>query len=131
MAVKALALKSEETATNGNGWSLKSLYELVREIDKRQSGDLEAADKRYEERYIGQLREVKTALDNQAKAVDKAEQAADKRFDEFKREMSEKLTDLIKARDTGIGHGVGVREVVAYVISAVVIGAALWPKIHP
>jgi len=120
-----------ELGTNGNGWTLKSLYELVREIDRRQTGDLEAADKRYEERYVGQLREVKTALDGQAQAVTKAEVAAEKRFDEFKREMSEKLDGLITSRDTGFGHGVGVREVIAYMIAAITLGALIWPKIHP
>jgi len=129
-----LTVVNSEDAMSGsaaNGWTLKSLYELVREIDKRQTGDLMAADKRYEERYIGQLREVKTALDGQAESVRKAELSAEKRFDEFRREITEKLDDLIAGRNTGLGKGIGAREVIAYVISACVIGAALWPKIHP
>jgi len=91
-----LTVVNSEDAMSGsaaNGWTLKSLYELVREIDKRQTGDLMAADKRYEERYIGQLREVKTALDGQAESVRKAELSAEKRFDEFRREITEKLDD--------------------------------------
>ena len=120
-----------EPVTNGNGWTLKSLYELIREIDKRHSGALADADRRYEERYIGQLREVKTALDGQAQAVDKAEKAAEKRFDEFRREIGEKLDGLITARDTGFGHGVGAREVIAYVIAALTLGALIIPKIYP
>ena len=123
----------EHHPTNGTGWTLKSLYELIREIDKRHTQALMDADRRYEERYIGQLREVKTALDGQKDAVDKAEVAADKRFDEFKREMSGKITevikslsDLSKSRDTGAGGKVATRELIAYIFGIVGVAAALW-----
>jgi hypothetical protein len=112
--------------TDGAGWTLKSLYELVREIDKRHTQALDDADKRYEERYVGQLREVKTALDGQAQAVQKAENASEKRFDEFRREIAEKLDDLIKSRDTGAGGRIATRELFAYALAIASIAAYFW-----
>ncbi len=105
-------------ATNGRQ---PTVYELLREIDKRYeeqfkagTRELEAADKRYEQRFLAQENALQTALVAQEKAVTaalqaadravtKAEAAAEKRFDQFTLALTEKLDGLLKSRDSGDG----------------------------
>ncbi len=98
-----------------------TVYELLREIDKRYeeqfkagANALEAADKRYEQRFLAQENALQTALVAQEKAVtaalaaadravSKAEAAAEKRFDEFAKTLTEKIDGLLTSRDAGVG----------------------------
>ena len=131
---------------SASGWTVKSLYALLREIDKRyalqfqaQTGELLAADKRYEERFLAsqlavtaafaaQKEAVAAALTAQKEATGKAELAATKAFDAFTKTITEKLDALISSRDTGVGKGLGYREVIAYLITAASIGIWLFHK---
>jgi len=67
-------------------------------------------------------------LTAQKEATGKAELAATKAFDAFTETITEKLDTLISSRDTGIGRGVGYREVIAYLITAASIGIWLFHK---
>ncbi len=112
------AAASASHPTNGRQ---PTVYELLREIDKRYeeqfkagAAALEAADKRYEQRFVAQESALQTALVGQDKsvtaalaaakeAVTKAEIAAEKRFDSFTAQLTEKLDGLLASRDTGRG----------------------------
>jgi hypothetical protein len=125
---------SESPRPNGN--RQPTVYELLREIDKRyeaqfkgQSDALIAADKRYEQRFIAQEQALQTALIGQDKAVNaalaaakeavsKSELAAEKRFDSFTATLTEKLDSLMKDRDTGAGKGLASREMFAWLVGA-------------
>jgi hypothetical protein len=109
------------TTANPNGGRQPTVYELLREIDKRYEEQfkagahaLEAADKRYEQRFLAQENALQTALVAQEKAVTaalaaadravtKAEAAAEKRFDSFSVTLTEKIDGLLKSRDNEIG----------------------------
>ena len=102
----------------------RSIYELLTEIDKRYGlefaavrASIGAADKRYEQRFLAQEKAVDSALIEREKAVIKAEIAAEKRFDALADTFTEKIDNLAVSRDTGIGKGIGYREVFAYVIA--------------
>ncbi len=63
-----------------------------------------------QQRFADSDRAVLAALQAQKEAVDKAEESATKRFDEFKREIGEKLDSLITSRDTGAGKDLQLVE---------------------
>jgi hypothetical protein len=126
---------ADDEDVSASGWTVGALYALLREVDKRyalqfkaQSGELLAADKRYEERFLAsqlavqaafaaQKEAVAAALMAQKEATGKAEVAATKAFDAFTATITEKLDALISSRDTTKGVGTGYREVFAYVLT--------------
>jgi len=128
-------MAGESTPRAASGWSSTSLYELIKEMDKRyalqfqsQSNDLLAADRRYEERFIAgqtavtaafaaQKEATAQALTAQKEATAKAEVAAEKRFDAFTLSLTQKLDDLISSRDNSAGKGVGYREFFGYALA--------------
>ncbi len=122
------------------GYSLRGIYELLKEIDKRyeqqftsQADAMDAADKRYEQRFLAQESAVQTALVGQEKAVaaalaaqkeavSKAEIAADKRFDSF----TELVSSLTTSRDSGAGRSLQARELIAWAIGIIGVLAYFW-----
>ncbi len=73
---------------------------------------------------------VLAALATQKEAVDKAEESTTKRFDEFKREITEKLDLLVTAGASGAGGGLARREIVAYGINLAMLVALVFTATH-
>jgi len=114
-----------------NGWTNRSIYELLQEIDKRYAfefasvrASIEAADKRYEQRFAAQEKAVDSALVEREKAVIKAEIASEKRFDALAETFTEKIDSLVTSRDKNSGAAnvlANVLSVVAVLISAAAV----------
>ncbi len=83
-----------------------------------------------QQRFQDNSTAVLAALTAQKEAVDKAEDAATKRFDEFKREMMEKLDSLITSRDTGTGRSGSYRELIGYGLALSSVIAMVWMATH-
>ena len=132
------SLSNDDDAQRPNGgWTNRSIYELLVEIDKRHESQMRgvydaigAADKRYEQRFLAQEKAVDSALIEREKATTKAEIAAEKRFDALAETFTEKIDSLATSRDTsgGFGHGLSVAWGVA--IGAVTIIASYFVATH-
>jgi hypothetical protein len=83
-----------------------------------------------QQRFQDNSTAVLAALTAQKEAVQKAEDSATARFDEFKREISAKLDLLMTARDAGTGGGLARREVIAYAISLFTLTALVFEIFH-
>ena len=121
----------EDSDRPANGWTNRSIYELLQEIDKRYGQEfmavrnsIEAADKRYEQRFAAQEKAVDSALVEREKAVIKAEIASEKRFDALAETFTEKIDSLVTSRDKNSGAAnvlANVLSVVAVLISAAAV----------
>jgi hypothetical protein len=83
-----------------------------------------------QQRFQDNSTAVLAALTAQKEAVQKAEDSATARFDEFKREISTKLDLLMAARDAGTGGGIARREIIAYGINILMLVALVWTATH-
>jgi hypothetical protein len=83
-----------------------------------------------QQRFSDMDKAVLAALTAQKDAVDKAEESATKRFDEFKREIGEKIDSLLTTRDTGAGGGLARREIVSWIITVLTLGALVYTATH-
>ena len=130
----------DDTDRPTNGWTNRSIYELLLEIDKRYAmefqavrASIEAADKRYEQRFAAQEKAVDSALVEREKAVIKAEIASEKRFDALAETFTEKIDSLVTARDKTAGGSQAIANImstIAILISALVGLAILTGKAH-
>lgn len=122
-------------------WSVEAVLEHINRV-------FEIHDAKYEQRFEAQEKAVAAALDSAKTAVNKADEAAQKRFEavnEFRalvtdlirtlmpraeaeiavRELSRRIADLERGRGEGSARGSGVKEGVALIVSGIALLAAL------
>jgi len=83
-----------------------------------------------QQRFQDNSTAVLAALTAQKEAAQKAEESATKAFDEFKREISQKLDSLVTARDNGTGGGMARAQIVAYVTTFATLAALVYTATH-
>jgi hypothetical protein len=105
-------MSSEVPFRNGDELTPRALYLLM------------------QQRFQDNSTAVLAALTAQKEAAQKAEESATKRFDEFKREIGEKIDSLLTSRDTGTGKDLRVRELVGYLMAFATLGALVWSATH-
>ena len=82
---------SGETEQQVSGWTVDTLHSHIVKL-------LDAADKRYEQRFDAQEKAVREALAAADRAVIKAETAAEKRFDsvnEFRGQLKDQTSTML------------------------------------
>jgi hypothetical protein len=83
-----------------------------------------------QQRFQDNSTAVLAALTAQKEAAQKAEESATKRFDEFKREIGEKIDSLLTSRDNGTGRQGSYRELIGYGLALSSVIAMIWMATH-